>query len=101
MFYSLKWIWLSPELVPDWVSEIHKAKIHTVKPMLYLYGWNDHKPQLSFPTWQHICQVVKNVCMIMWTKECHMKLLKKPSVLGNKYVVGMEITFIVNETTIE
>lgn len=37
----------------------------------------------------------------MWTKECHIKLLEKPSILGNKYVVGMEITFIVNETAVE
>lgn len=37
----------------------------------------------------------------MWTKECPIKLLKLPQVLGNKYVVDMEIAFIINETIVE
>lgn len=44
---------------------------------------------------------VKNVCIKMWTKECHIKFSKMPYMLGNKYVVGMQIAFIVNETTVE
>lgn len=40
-------------------------------------------------------------CIKMWTKECPIKLLKLPQVLGNKYVVDMEIAFIINETIVE
>lgn len=59
MFDSLKWVWLSAELVHDCVSEIQNVKVHSVKPKLYLYWRNDYKPQLSFPTQQHVWRILK------------------------------------------